>query len=101
MTYIDPTNIDRMRERAKGWQYDAIAIDELTEMPWEVFTYIQSRNRGKSKTFTGKFRATFNPKRTHWTRRFIDWYVGVDGKGIPDRIGKVRFFLLLDLPLMM
>ena len=94
LTYIDPTNIDRMRERAKGWQYDAIAIDELTEMPWEVFTYIQSRNRGKSKTFTGKFRATFNPKRTHWTRRFIDWYVGVDGKGIPDRIGKVRFFFV-------
>lgn len=94
LTYIDPTNIDRMRERAKGWQYDAIAIDELTEMPWEVFTYIQSRNRGKSKTFTGKFRATFNPKRTHWTRKFIGWYVGVDGKGIPDRIGKVRFFFV-------
>lgn len=92
LTYIDDTNLDKMRERAKGWQYDFIAIDEITEMPWEVFTYILSRNRGSSKTFTGKFRASFNPKRSHWTRIFTDWYIGLDGKVIPERNGRVRFF---------
>lgn len=92
LTYIDDTNLEKTRERAKGWQYDCICIDEITEMPWEVFSYIQTRNRGRSKTFTGKFFATLNPKRSHWTRKFLDWYIGVDGLIIPDRNGKVRYF---------
>lgn len=56
LTYLDDSNIDKLRERAKGWEYDMIAIDELTEMSWEVFSYVMTRNRGQSKTFTGKFR---------------------------------------------
>lgn len=94
LTYIDDTNLDKMRERSKGWQYDAIAIDELTEMPWEVFTYILTRNRGRSKTFTGHFYATYNPKRSHWTRQFVDWYIGINGESIPDRVGRVRYFFI-------
>lgn len=92
LTYIDDSNMDKLRERAKGWEYDAIAIDELTEMSWEAFTYVMTRNRGQSKTFTGKFFATMNPKRSHWTRIFIDWYIGLDGYIIPERNGVVRYF---------
>lgn len=92
LTYINDLNLDDMRERAKGWQYDVIAVDELTEMPWEIFSYIMTRNRGRSKTFTGKFFATMNPKRSHWVRQFIDWYVGYDGKIRPERDGCVRYF---------
>lgn len=94
LTYIDDSNLDKMRERAKGWQYDVIAIDELTEMSWEVFTYLQTRNRGRSKTFTGKFFATLNPKRSHWSRIFLDWYIGIDGFILPERNGVVRFFYI-------
>lgn len=92
LTYIDDTNMDKLRERAKGWEYDAIAIDELTEMSWEGFSYVLTRNRGQSKTFTGKFFATLNPKRSHWSRVFLDWYIGVDGRVIPERDGCVRYF---------
>lgn len=92
LTYIDDSNIDKMRERAKGWQYDFIAVDELTEMSWEAFSYVMTRNRGRSKSFTGKFFATLNPKRSHWYRQFIDWYVGSDGFIIPERDGCVRYF---------
>lgn len=92
LTYIDDSNMKKLRERAKGWEYDLIAVDELTEMSWEGFTYIMTRNRGKSKTFTGKVRATMNPKRSCWIRKFIDWYVGVDGTIIHDRNGRVRYF---------
>ena len=92
LTYLDDSNIDKLRERAKGWEYDMIAIDELTEMSWEVFSYVMTRNRGQSKTFTGKFFATLNPKRSHWTRIFLDWYIGPDGFVIPERDGKVRYF---------
>ena len=94
LTYLDDSNIDKLRERAKGWEYDMIAIDELTEMSWEVFSYVMTRNRGQSKTFTGKFFATLNPKRSHWTRIFLDWYIGSDGFIIPERDGKVRYFYI-------
>lgn len=92
LTYIDDTNLDKMREQWKGKQIDAICIDEITEMSWEAFSYVQTRNRGRSRTFTGKFFATLNPKRSHWTRKFLDWYIGVDGFIMPDRNGKVRYF---------
>lgn len=92
LTYIDDSNMDKLRERAKGWEYDAIAIDELTEMSWDGFSYVMTRNRGQSKTFTGKFFATLNPKRSHWSRIFLDWYIGVDGRIIPERDGVVRYF---------
>jgi len=94
LTYIDDSDLERMRERAKGWQYDVIAIDELTEMSWEAFSYLQTRNRGRSKTFTGKFFATLNPKRSHWSRVFLDWYIGSDGYILPERNGTVRYFYL-------
>ncbi|MCF0202771.1 MAG: hypothetical protein HUK08_05340, partial [Bacteroidaceae bacterium] len=94
LTYIDDTNLDKMRERSKGWQYDVIGIDELTEMPWDVFKYIASRNRGSSKMLTGRLYATFNPKRSHWTRQFVDWYVGVNGEIIPERNGRIRYFFV-------
>ena len=92
LTYLDDSNMDKLQERAKGWEYDAIAIDELTEMSWEGFSYVMTRNRGQSKTFTGKIFATLNPKRSHWTRIFLDWYIGPDGFIIPERDGVVRYF---------
>ena len=30
LTYIDDSEMVRLRERAKGWEYDVIAIDEIT-----------------------------------------------------------------------
>ena len=101
LTYIDDTNLDKMREQWKGKQIDAICIDEITEMSWEAFSYVQTRNRGRSKTFTGKFFATLNPKRSHWTRKFLDWYIGVDGFIMLDRNGKVRYFYVNGSTVMM
>ena len=94
LTYIDDSDMKRLRERAKGWEYDVIAIDEMTEMSFECFTYIMTRNRGNSKTFTGKMFATLNPKRSHWSRTFLDWYIGADGYIIPERDGIVRYFYI-------
>ena len=94
LTYIDDSDMVRLRERAKGWEYDVIGIDEMTEMSFECFSYIMTRNRGNSKTFTGKMFFTLNPKRSHWTRIFLDWYIGADGYIIPERDGKVRYFYI-------
>ena len=81
LTYIDDSNMDKLRERAKGWEYDAIAIDELTEMSWEGFSYVMTRNRGQSKTFTGKVFATLNPKRS-----------------LPGHLGKLIYCYCIVLP---
>lgn len=94
LTYIDDSDMKRLRERAKGWEYDLIAVDEMTEMSFECFFYIMTRNRGSSKSFTGKMRATLNPKLSHWSRKFLDWYIGYDGLIIPERDGRVRYFYI-------
>ena len=94
LTYIDDSNFSRLVERAKGWEYDGMGVDELTEMSWEAFKYIITRNRGNSKTFTGKFFATLNPKKSHWSRIWLDWYIGIDGRIMPERNGKVRYFYI-------
>lgn len=94
LTYIDDSDMVRLRERAKGWEYDVIAVDEITEMSFECFCYLMTRNRGNSKTFTGHMFATLNPKRSHWSRIFLDWYIRPDGFVNAERAGRVRYFYL-------
>ena len=94
LTYIDDSDMVRLRERAKGWEYDVIAVDEITEMSFECFCYLMTRNRGNSKTFSGHMFATLNPKRSHWSRIFLDWYILPSGYVNHERSGKVRYFYL-------
>lgn len=90
---INDENIKKVTETWKGSQYDLIYMDELTSYEFSTFKYLLSRNRGKAK-WTGKFRGTTNPERDCWVRKFIDWYVGKDGKINECRSGKVRYFYI-------
>lgn len=81
----------KLLERIKGWQYDLAYLDELTSYEFTTFSLIGTRVRGKAK-WTGKRRGTTNPKRTHWTRKMLDWYIGFDGFLLPDRDGVVRYY---------
>lgn len=94
LTYIDDNDMKKLKERAKGWEYDVIGVDEMTEMSFEGFCYLMTRNRGNSKTFSGHIFATLNPKRSHWTRIFLDWYILPNGRVNPERAGCVRYFYL-------
>ena len=80
-------------ETWKGVQTDFYAFEELTSYNWFTFKYLMSRCRGKGK-WTGKIRATLNPKKDHWVRTWLDWYIGEDGYIIPERDGCVRYFYL-------
>lgn len=91
VTHIADQSKEKVLQRFKGRQYDFIYFDELTGFTWECFTAVYSRNRGQAK-WTGKVRATTNPKKNHWVRTFIDWYIGIDGYIIPERNGVVRYF---------
>lgn len=81
-------------EEWKGVQMDFCAWEELTSYDWHTFTYIMSRCRGRAK-WTGKVRATLNPKKNHWVREWLDWYIDpISGYVIPERDGVVRYFYL-------
>lgn len=89
--HVANQTLKALEDDFKGTQYDMIYYDELTNFEWETFCFLFSRNRGEGK-WTHKIRATTNPKRNHWVRTFIDWYVGLDGRIIEDRSGVVRYF---------
>lgn len=93
LTHVADQDVKSLERRFKGRQYDLIYYDELTGFSWSAFTYLFSRNRGQA-SWTGKVRATTNPKRSHWVRQFIDWYIGVDGEIIEEREGVIRYFYI-------
>lgn len=93
VTHIADQAKEKVLQRFKGRQYDFIYFDEGTGFTWECFTAVYSRNRGMAK-WTGKVRMTTNPKRNHWLRKFLDWYIGADGFIIPERDGVVRYFYI-------
>lgn len=93
LTHIADQDIKAIERRFKGRQYTHVYFDELTGFAWDTFTFLFSRNRGKNG-IKCKVRATTNPKRSHWVRKFIDWYIGADGYIIPEREGVVRYFFI-------
>ena len=76
----------------QGSQIPFIGFDELTHFDEDVFWYMFSRNRSDSGV-PGYIRATTNPDPDSWVRTFIDWWIGKDGLAIPERSGKIRWFI--------
>lgn len=93
MRQINDEDEKKVTEKWKGAQYDLIYMDELTSYQFSTFKYLLTRNRGKAK-WSGKFRATTNPEKNCWIRKFIDWYVGFNGLIDPERNGVVRYFYI-------
>ena len=93
VTHVADQTYDKIMQRFKGRQYDFIYFDEGTGFEWSCFTAIYSRNRGTA-SWTGKVRMTTNPERNHWLRKFLDWYIGLDGFIREDREGVVRYFYI-------
>ena len=79
----------------KGSQLDLIVFEELTEFKRDgdaMFWYMLSRARSRAG-LTPKVRATTNPDADSWVRDLIDWWIGADGYPIPERSGKLRWFV--------
>lgn len=77
----------------QGSEIPLIGFDELTHFSKKMFFYLLSRNRSTSgiKPYV---RATCNPDPDSWVRQFIDWWIGEDGYPIPERQGKLRYFMV-------
>lgn len=79
----------------QGAQIPYIGFDELTHFTESQFWYMLSRNRSVSGV-KGYIRATTNPDSESWVRKLIDWWIGPDGFPIPERSGKIRWFVRVD-----
>ena len=80
----------------QGSQICCLCFDELTHFQERVFFYLLSRNRSTCgvKPFV---RATCNPDADSWVAKFIDWWIDPEtGYPIPERSGKLRYFIRRD-----
>lgn len=76
----------------QGAQIALIEFDELTHFTEKQFWYLQSRLRSMSGV-PGYVRATCNPDPDSFVRYLVDWYIGPDGYPIPERSGRIRYFI--------
>lgn len=86
---------DKNRFDWQGSQIPYIGFDELTHFSWVQFSYMLSRNRSAHGLQT-KIRATLNPDPDHFARKWVDWYLDVDGYAIPERSGVIRWLIVID-----
>lgn len=79
----------------QGSQIPLIIFDELTHFSSTQFWYLASRNRSTCGV-RPYIRATTNPDADSWVRQLIDWWIGDDGYAIPERSGKIRWFIRIN-----
>lgn len=80
----------------QGAQIPLIIFDELTHFTRSQFFYMLSRNRSTCGV-KPYIRATTNPDAGSWVREFIDWWIDPNtGLAIPERSGKIRYFIQLN-----
>jgi len=80
----------------QGAQIPLIIFDELTHFTRSQFFYMMSRNRSTCGV-KPYIRATTNPDADSWVREFIDWWIDEEtGLAIPERSGKIRYFIQLN-----
>lgn len=78
----------------QGTEITYIAFDELTHFSKGQFFYLMSRNRSTCGV-KPYIRATCNPDPDSWVAEFIEWYIDQDsGFPIPERVGKLRYFMV-------
>lgn len=93
-THMSDQTPDKVLERIRGWAYSLVYIDEGTGFDWTTVKLIFSRNRSAGK-WSGKVRITCNPKKSHWLRKWCDYWIDpITGYPIPERDGIVRYFYI-------
>lgn len=75
----------------RGAQIALIEFDQLETFTEQQFWYLLSRNRSTCGV-KPYIRATCNPE-PGWLANLLDWWIGEDGYPIPERDGKLRWFV--------
>lgn len=93
----------------RGQQFAYIGVDELPQMPFEMFKFLMTSCRNTVGVHS-RMLGTCNPDPLSWLRKFVDWWIGkedtiyADGKkhpelkgfAIPERDGVVRYCYMPD-----
>lgn len=93
----------------RGQQFAYIGIDELPQMPFEMFKFLMTSNRNTVGVHS-RILGTCNPDPLSWLRKFIDWWIGKEdtiysdgqkhperkGFAIPERDGVIRYCYMPD-----
>ncbi len=77
-------------DRLQGREYNRIGIDEITQIDYPKFKYLQTNNRNAFH-IKSQIIGTCNPDPDSWVAKFIDWWIGEDGLPIKSRDGKLRY----------
>jgi predicted phage terminase large subunit-like protein len=76
----------------QGAELGHVVFEELTQFSEAQFWYLSSRLRSLTG-IPGRMRATCNPDPDSFVARLISWYLDADGYPIPDRSGRIRWFV--------
>lgn len=76
----------------QGSEIPLLCFDECSHFTAHQFWYLLSRNRSMSGV-RGYVRATLNPDPDSFVASLVDWWLGEDGYFIPERAGKLRWFI--------
>ena len=93
----------------RGQQFCYIGIDELPQIPFEMFKFLMTSCRNTIGVHSRIF-GTCNPDPLSWLRKFVDWWIGKEdtiysdglmhperkGFPIPERDGVVRYCYMPD-----
>ena len=93
----------------RGQQFAYIGIDELPQMPFDMFKFLMTSNRNTVGVHS-RILGTCNPDPLSWLRKFVDWWIGKEdtiyedglmhperkGFAIPERDGAVRYCYMPD-----
>lgn len=84
----------------QGSQIPLICYDEVAHFTRQQFFYMLSRNRSTCGV-RPYIRATCNPAPPDdpiggWLHEFVGWYIDEDGWAIPERSGRVRWFIVVN-----
>ena len=75
-----------------GAQIDLLCFDEVQEFDEDTFWFLFSRNRSVSGAKC-RVRCTCNPIADGWLRSLLSWWIGPKGFPLPNRSGKLRWFI--------
>ncbi len=83
---------ERTRYDWQGAQIPLLGFDELTHFSEGQFFYLLGRNRSACGV-RPYVRATCNPDPDSFVARLIAWWIGEDGYPVPERAGRLRWFV--------
>lgn len=77
----------------QGGQFGFAFFDELTHFTETQFLYILTRMRSMSEVNKTCVAGSCNPDADSWVREWVDWYIDDKGFVIPERSGKIIWFV--------